>query len=283
MRRADINEMASSKCAACGSDLLDSEARFCSACGASVPEAHPPPADDLVGESDRLAATEVPVAGESDPETVVPAERDSEVAGTSDGHWKLGLGAPLHHRLTEEQWLYATWGAVAAGAVAIVALLAVVFGLLSSSNDTSRSPVAAASDSTTTTTVERRTGMITEFPVTYPSIVESPLIGDSAGYHQDGAFIAVRLTVDTCERSDGMLRASGSIRNETRIGQTLDYHIAVEMTRRVVGTSLASLETTVEGLGSRETAEWSVETVSTKAVGVRCEVATLTVAPVESR
>ena len=74
-----------------------------------------------------------------------------------------------------------------------------------------------------------------------------------------------------------------SIRNETRIGQTLDYHIAVEMTRRVVGTSLASLEATVEGLGSRETAEWSVETVSTKAVGVRCEVAALTVAPVESR
>ena len=191
---------------------------------------------------------------------------------------------PLRHRLTEEQWQYATWGAVAAGAVAIVALLAVVFGLLSSSDDTSRSPVAAASESTsTTTTVERPwTGMITEFPVTYPSIVESPQIGDSAGYHQDGAFIAVRLTVDTCERSDGMLRASGSIRNETRIGQTLDYHIAVEMTRRVVGTSLASLETTVEDLGPRETAEWSVEAVSTKTVNVACDVATLTVAPSES-
>jgi hypothetical protein len=162
--------------------------------------------------------------------------------------------------------------------VAIVALLAVVFGLLSSSNDTSRSPVAAASDSTTTT-VMRRTGMITEFPVTYPSIVESPLVGDSAGYHQDGAFIAVRLTLDNCERSDGMLRASGSIRNETRIGQTLDYHIAVEMTRRVVGTSLASLETTVEGLGPRETTEWSVEAVSTRTVNVACDIATLTVAP----
>lgn len=282
MRRADINGMASSKCAVCGADLLDSEARFCSACGASVPEAPQAPDDGLVGESDRVAPNDVVSAGESDPETDVPAERESEVEGTSGGLSKFGLEAPLRRRLTEEQWQYATWGAVAAGAVAIVALVAVVFGLLSSGNDTFRPPVAAASESTTTT-VERKSGMITEFPVTYPSIVESPLIGDSAGYHQDGAFIAVRLTVDTCERSDGMLRASGSIRNETRIGQTLDYHIAVEMTRRVVGTSLASLETTVAALGARETAEWSVETISTKAVGVRCEVATLTVAPVESR
>ena len=124
--------------------------------------------------------------------------------------------------------------------------------------------------------------MINEFPVTYPSVVESPQIGDSSGYHQDGAFIAVRLTLDTCERSDGMLRAGGSIRNETLIGQILDYRIAVEMSRRVVGTSLASLETTVENLGARETAEWSVETASTKAVNVACDVATLTVAPSES-
>ena len=124
--------------------------------------------------------------------------------------------------------------------------------------------------------------MINEFPVSYPSTVESPQIGESAGYHQDRAYIAFKLTVDTCERSDGMLRASGSIRNETRIGQILDYHIAVEMTRRVVGTSLASIEAFVEDLGPSETAEWSVEAVSTKTVNVACDVATLTVAPSES-
>ena len=265
--------MALIDCAACGSDLLDPEASFCSACGASVPEAGPVPAADAAAEGEPVAEADVPA--ESDP--------DSDADPTSKDLSTFGLEVPLRHRLTDEQWQYATWGAVAAGAVAIVALLAVVFGLLSSGDDTFRSPLAAASEpSSTTTTVERPSGMITEFPVTYPSIVEFPQVGDSAGYHQDGAFIAVRLTVDTCERTDGMLRASGSIRNETRIGQTLDYHLAVEMTRRVVGTSLASLETSVEGLGPSETAGWSVEAVSTKTVNVACDVATLTVVPSES-
>jgi hypothetical protein len=268
-------------CSACGSDLPDPGARFCSACGAPVsgvvpvsdgdPESAP---EDAVAADINLLpalATDGPEAPESGP----------EIVGTSSDLSKFALEVPLRHRLTEAQWQYAIWGAVVAGALAVVALVAVVFGLLSSSNETSRSPVAAAGESTTTTTVVRRTGMINEFPVAYPSIVESPQVGDSAGYHQDQAYIAFRLTVDTCERSEGMLRAGGSIRNETLIGQTLDYHIAVEMTRRVIGSSLASLETSVEDLGPRETAEWSVETVSTKTVNVACDVAALTVAPSE--
>ena len=274
--------MESTTCAACGSDLLDAEARFCSACGASVPVPESVLDGDRVGASDPVPVVDVPADAGPAIDDSVPAESDpdSEVEATSNGLSKYSLEVPIRRRLTEEQWQYATWGAVAVGAVAIVALLAVVFGLLSRSDDTVSSPVASGT-TPTTTTVERRTGMITEFPVTYPSVVESPQIGDSAGYHQDRAFIAVRLTLDTCERSDGMLKAGGSIRNETRIGQTLDYHIAVKMTRRVVGTSLASLETTVEDLGPHETAVWSVETVSTKTVNVSCNVATLTVAPSE--
>ena len=275
--------MESTTCAACGSDLLDPEAHFCSACGASVPVPGSFLDGDRVGESDPVPVADVPAEGDPAIDDGVPAESDpdSEVEATSNGLSKYSLEVPIRRRLTEEQWQYVTWGAVAAGAVAIVALLAVVFGLLSRSDDTV--PSAIVSGTTPTTTIaERRTGMITEFPVIYPSVVESPQIGESAGYHQDRAFIAVRLTVDTCERSDGMLRAGGSIRNETRIGQTLDYHIAVKMTRRVVGTSLASLEATVENLGPNETAVWSVEAVSTKTVNVACNVATLTVAPSES-
>ena len=276
--------MASTTCAACGSDLLAPEARFCSVCGVSVPEAESTPGNDLVGEPDRVAATDVPVATESGLETDASAGRDSdsEAVGTSGDLSKFGLEVPLRHRLTDEQWQYATWGAVAAGAVAIVALLAVVFGLLSGSRDAPRSPVAAAGEPSSTTTLAPRTGMINEFPVSYPSIVESPKIGESAGYHQDRAYIAFKLTVDTCDRSEGMLRAGGSIRNETLIGQTLDYHLVIEMKRRVVGTSLASLETTVEDLGPLETAEWSVEAVSTKTVNVECVVDALTVAPAET-
>ncbi|MGB5655787.1 MAG: hypothetical protein WBN35_04130, partial [Acidimicrobiia bacterium] len=116
--------MASTICAACGSDLLDPGACYCSSCGAPVPEAESVPDDDLVGEPDRVAATDVPVATESDLETDVSAglDSESEFVGTSGDLSKFGLEVPLRHRLTEEQWQYATWGAVAAGAVAIVAL-----------------------------------------------------------------------------------------------------------------------------------------------------------------
>lgn len=275
--------MASTVCTACGFDLPGPEARFCSSCGASVSEIEPMPDD----EPDREAkgAVGAGVAEVSAPDADVPAEGDSgtDTAEPSGGLPTYALEVPIRHRLSQDQWQYVTWGAVAVGAVAIVALLAVVFGLLSSEHETSRAPVAAAGDSTTTTTVARRIGIVTEFPVIAPSVVESPQIGESAGYLQDWAYIAVRLTVDTCERSDGMLKAGGSIRNETRIGQTLDYHIAVDMTRRVVGTSLASLETLVDDLGPRETAEWGVEAVSTKTVNVACDVVALTVAPSEIR
>jgi hypothetical protein len=271
--------MASMTCAACGSDLLDPEARFCSACGAPVPEAaraadgHPEPtSEDGVAEDVTEAS-----ALDGDQEQDV----DSDAAETSGELSKYALEVPSRNRLTDEQWQYATWGAVAVGVVAIVALVAVIFGPLSSGDETPRSPVPAAGEPTTTTTEAPRIGIVTEFPVTAPSVVESPQLGGSAGYLQDWAYIAVRLTADTCERRDGMLRASGTIRNETRIGQTLDYDVAVEMTRRVVGSSLASLETTVEDLGPHETAEWSVEAVSTRTVNVACDVVALTVSPSE--
>lgn len=269
--------MASPNCAACGSDLRDPEARFCSGCGAPVPDA------GLAGERDSALASDEAAGDDPVDEAGVSEGSDSGsgVESPSIGLSSFSLEVPPRLRPSEEHWQYATWGAVAVGAVAIVALLAVVLSLVSSSDEASPPPPAAASESTTTT-VRSWIGVVTEFPVTDPSTIESPRIGDSAGYFQDGAFIAVRLSVDACERSDGMLRASGSIRNETNIGQTLDYHIAVEMTRRLVGTSLASMEATVEDLGPRETAEWAVETVSTKTVNVACDVAALTVVPSES-
>lgn len=269
-------------CAVCEFELPDPGARFCSSCGASVSEIEPTPHGEAGREGGVVAAEAAEVAPDSD--RPVEGDPGGDAAEPSSGLPAYALEMPLRHRLTDEMWQYVTWGAVAAGAVAIVALLAIVFGLLSSNNETPLAPAAAASESTTTTTtVAQRIGIVTELPVVAPSVVESPQIGESAGYLQDWAYVAVRLTVDTCERSDGMLKAGGSIRNETRIGQTLDYHIAVDMTRRVVGTSLASLETTVEDLGPAETAEWGVESVSTKTVNVACDVVALTVAPSEIR
>jgi hypothetical protein len=273
--------MESTVCAACGYDLADPEARFCSSCGASVVEIEPAPADGAVDEAQGAVAADVadvPVPG-----TDVPSGGDSgsDVPGMSGGLSRFSLEVPLRHRPTEEQWQYVTWGAVAAGAVAVVALIAVVFGLLSRSDDTAASALASATTSTTTT-AEPPAGGVIERPLTIPSVVENPRYGESALYLQDGVMIGVRLTMDRCERRSGMLTASGSIRNETMVGQTLDYHVGVELTRRVVGTSLASLEATVESLGPGETAEWGVEAVSTKTVNLACDITALTVAPPEN-
>jgi hypothetical protein len=88
--------------------------------------------------------------------------------------------------------------------------------------------------------------------------------------------------MDVCERHEGMLRASGSIRNGSALAQTFDYKIGVDLKRRGTGALLSHLEDSVEGVAPGETAEWNVETVSSRVVNIRCEVTALTVIPVDS-
>ena len=269
--RADINEMASTNCAACGSGLTDPEARFCSACGAAVVTSPPPPDTGSVPEH-----TEAP-----DPEAVVETETGTP-AGEEVAH---GAGASKYDRpprrtMTEDQWRYATWGAVAVGAVAVVALVAVVFGLLSRAEDASAaSNQRTAATSTTTTTIPIADGPTAAAPVTEPVLIEAPRVGYPVWYRVGRTAVIVTLTMSECDRIDGMLRASGEIRNNSPLGQTLDYRFGVEMTRPVVGTVLASLQANVDSLAAGETIEWLVETPSTKSVSLRCDIGALTVAP----
>ncbi|RLE21627.1 MAG: hypothetical protein DRJ50_08880 [Actinobacteria bacterium] len=236
VRTADIKKMDSMKCAACGVDLPDAAARFCSSCGEPV-----------------LIPDDGPTADPSPPS-----------------------------RITDEHWQYITWGAIAAGAIAIVALVAVVFGLLSGT-DTAGAVDPGATDEVvpTSVTVPEKALESINVPVTEPVVVRSPRIGPTTRYHQDGTVVVVRVTMDVCERHDGMLRTSGSIRNDSALDQTFDYDIGVDLKRRGTGAVLSHLVASVEGLASGETAEWNVETVSSRVVNIRCDVTELTVIPVD--
>lgn len=230
--------MDSTKCAACGAELPDTAARFCSSCGEPVPDV--------------------------------------------DG--SAGVDSSPPSRITDEHWQYITWGAIAAGAVAIVALVAVVFGLLSGA-DASETDEPTATDefAPTSITVAAKALEMINVPVTEPVVIHFPRIGPTTRYHQDGTVVAVRVTMEVCERRDGMLRASGSIRNDTALDQTFDYDIGVDLKRRGTGTLLSHLGASVESLGPGETAEWNVETVSSRVVKIRCDVANLAVIPNDDR
>ncbi len=192
------------------------------------------------------------------------------------------MDPPPPSRITDELWQYITWGATAVGAVAIVALVAVVFGLLSGTGTAGAAhPAAAEEVVATSVTVPVKAIEMINVPVTEPVVIRSPRIGRTARYHQDGTVVVVGVTMDVCERHDGMLRATGSIRNDSAVDQTFDYDIGIDLKRRGTGAVLAHLGASIEGLEPGEAAVWTVEAVSSRVVNIRCVVTDLTVIPVD--
>ena len=58
-----------------------------------------------------------------------------------------------------------------------------------------------------------------------------------------------------------------------------DYVIGVDLIRAWTSTPIAHLETTVEGLSSGDTADWSVEMVSSRVSTINCEITSVTAIP----
>jgi hypothetical protein len=190
--------------------------------------------------------------------------------------------SPPPLRISDDHWQYITWGAIAAGAVAIVALVAVVFGLLSETDTAGAVDPGSTEEAVSTSATEPVKALeMIDVPVTEPVTVRSPRIGTTARYHQDGTVVVVRVTMDVCERHDGMLLANGSVRNDSSLDQTFDYDIGVDIDRRGTGALLAHLETSTDGVGPGETVDWNVETVSSRVVNIRCDITDLTVTPVD--
>jgi hypothetical protein len=181
--------------------------------------------------------------------------------------------------ISDEYWRYITWGAIAAAIIAVGALAAVLLGSLKSDAVSGEVAAVMTIPPAVSSTVEVKALESIDVPVTGPIVIEAPRIGPSTRYHREGAVVVVRVTMDECERSEGMLRAGGTIRNDSPLGQSLSYTLTVDLERSRLGTRLARLEDVVDRVGPGETAAWSVETRSTKVVTVRCDVASLRVAP----
>jgi len=182
-------------------------------------------------------------------------------------------------RVTDGQWRYITWTAVAVAIVAAATIAAVAFGTLTGGDPADTAVAPPTIEMSPSSTVALKAIETVDVPVTEPIMIESPRIGPSTRYHRDGAVVVLRLTMEECERSDGMLRAAGSIRNGSALGQTFTYALTVDLSRAGLGTRLARLESVAEGVGPGEVVGWSVETPSTKVVTVRCGVTAVTVTP----
>ena len=231
--------MTPKRCRTCATEIADSDALFCSHCGAAM------------------------ASGEGDP----PATID-------------GQGSRSRN---DQRWRLVTWVAVAVGGVAAVALIALTFGTRSEPERTTPDDVAI--QDVTTTTVPAPAGEpikaveTVNLPLSNAVTIEYPRTGTTGRYHLDGEVVNVYIAGDKCGGDEGMIEASGAIRNDSQSRQTLDYIIGVDLIRAVTGSRLAHLETTIEGLAPGASADWSVEMISTRTVSLRCVVTDLTVAP----
>jgi hypothetical protein len=110
-------------------------------------------------------------------------------------------------------------------------------------------------------------------------VVAYPALGEVARYEQGDSIVLLSIRGAGCGRGVGTIGASGVITNASWLRQTYDYVIGVDLIRAWTGTPIAHLETTVEGLSSGDTAEWSVEMVSSRVSTVNCEITSVTVIP----
>jgi len=187
-------------------------------------------------------------------------------------------------RLSDAQWRAAAWASVAVGVVAVGALIAVWVGAATRTPEAERR--AATSTTTTSTTVDPESVPsameLIDTPVRGAVVIDHPVVGTIGRYHRDGGVVVVRVTTDFCGRSGGMLRAAGTVRNESKLGQRFHYSLSLVVKRPVTGAVLAELVAGVEDVGPGETAEWTVEEASTKATAVQCVVTALEAVPVDA-
>lgn len=109
--------------------------------------------------------------------------------------------------------------------------------------------------------------------------IVSPTLGQVARYEQEGGIVYLHATGDFCGRGAGTIEARGTITNASWLARTYDYVIEVELIRAWNRSRIGQVETTVEGLSSGQSAEWSVDIVSSRVTTVDCQIASVTVLP----
>jgi len=123
---------------------------------------------------------------------------------------------------------------------------------------------------------------VENLPIAGSMTITYPTLGQVTRYEQDGGIVYLHATGDFCGRGAGTIEARGTITNASWLQRTYDYVIQVELIRAWNRAPIGFLETTVEGLSSGQSADWSVDIVSSRVSTVDCEIASVTVLPAGS-
>ncbi len=175
---------------------------------------------------------------------------------------------------------YASLGAFALGALAVGALTVVTVSALTRADV--HEPESGPTSTVTTVVTDSTHASETINPVVTQTItIPFPRLGGVARYHQDGAVAMFAIAGDHCGTREGMIGASGTIRNESQAGQTFDYTIEVDLIRVWTRARIGHLETTVAGLSPGASVDWNVEMLSTRVSAIDCEVTDVTLTPID--
>ena len=179
-----------------------------------------------------------------------------------------------------EAWRFATLGAFVGGALAVGALIVVTISALTRTdvNESASTPT-----STVTAVFTESTHALEAInpAVTQTITIPFPRLGEVGRYHQDGTVVMFGIAGDHCGTREGMIGASGTIRNESPAGQTFGYIIGVDLIRVWTRARIGHLQATVAGLAPGASAEWSVEMASSRVSSIDCEVTDVTLTPID--
>lgn len=201
----------------------------------------------------------------------VPSDEPEEISPEREHTARQHDGEPMR---------YATLGAFVLGALAVGALTVVTMSALTRTDV--NEPASGPTSTVTSLVTESTHASETINPaVTQTITIRFPRLGGVGRYHQDGTVAVFAIAGDHCGTREGMIGASGTIRNESQAGQTFDYIIEVDLIRVWTRARIGHLEATVAGLPPGASADWNVEMPSTRVSAIDCEVTDVSLTPID--
>lgn len=233
-------------CRSCGSDLEDPDDAVCMHCGVPV----------------RSSRRSEPA---QEPEPDATSEPD---------------GLPL---TPDDAWHLALWGALLVSIVAVGVITATLLAAFFRSGETDPAAAGILAD-TTTTTRGGSDGLRPHTPDFDPPVsgaitIANPTIDTVIRHHVGNEVVTFQIDGTFCGRGTGTLQATGVVHNYSMAQQTFDYVLHIELIRAWNRARIGELETTIEGLAPFESAEWSVEVVSSRVSTVECRVTEVAAIP----
>lgn len=259
---ADTETMITVSCRSCGSDLEDPRDAVCMHCGMPIGGRRPPEEP----EPERRRRTRTAEVAPVEPNEQGGPERTPRAAPVlSNGSmWKLGL-----------------WGALLVSIVAVGAIAATLLSAATRSPEPDSTPSAASATAVGEADNGGPVPLTPDFdpPLTESITIRQPELNVLTREHLDTGILTFRLVGDYCGRGEGTITASGAITNYSMARQAFDYTITVELIRAWNRSVIGTLETTIEDLAPLETAEWSVEMVSSRVATIDCDVTSIVATP----